>query len=159
MLKVTTFDTVADTNQTHLYSDLHLDMAVDITTRGAPYSSNRNAKNIAIDYDIDAIRNSLFNLFTTRPGQRPLDPRYGLNLSQFLAEPATDTTALLIGELILRGITRYEPRVQVVNINVEPFEEQGAFEITLTLVILGVGNQEAIHIFSKLDQTGFNFTS
>lgn len=106
------------------YTDLHLDII------GYPIGAPRD---ILVDNDLDAIRNSLSNLFSTVPGQKLLNPAYGLNLLQYLFEPVTTSTANTIGETILNGITRFEPRVTVDKVRVVGNAEANEYNITLIL--------------------------
>lgn len=109
-----------------IYTDLHLDVI------GVPTGAVRD---ILVDNDLDAIKNSLNNLFTTVPGQKLLNPTYGLNLLQFLFEPVTTSTANHIGETILNGITRFEPRVSVEKVKVNGFAEKNEYNISLAIRI------------------------
>lgn len=43
--------------------------------------------------NVDAVYNSLRNLFTWQPGERILDPAYGSNLRQYLYQGITDITS------------------------------------------------------------------
>ena len=141
VIKLTNLATVVDSTQ-HTYKDLKLDFEED---------------NILTDnLDEAAIKNSLINLFTTFPGQKLLSPNYGLSISQFLFMPLTNDTAEQIGEMILHGIKLYEPRVSVVNINVNMNILHEQYEITLTLRIPQLSNS-TVRFDGILQQPGFSF--
>ena len=110
-------------NTKKLYSDLHLDF------------TNPVQRDIVADYDEAAIKNSLVNLFNTLPGQNLLNPVYGLNLLQYVFEPASDINAQRIGETILKGVSTYEPRVTVTNIHVNVDIDEQLYTITLSIAI------------------------
>jgi len=114
---------VETVNNKRRYSDLHLDFA------------NPVKRDITADYDETAIRNSLVNLFNTLPGQNLLNPLYGLNLLKYVFEPASDINAQRIGESILKGISTYEPRVSVTNINVVVNIDEQLYTVTLSIAI------------------------
>jgi phage baseplate assembly protein W len=117
-----------------VYQDLHLDFEVDSrydTTLG--YKIQRN--DIGVDYDEDAINNSLRNLLTTKPGQRFLFPLYGLDLTQFLFEPITSFNAQLIGDLIVYCIDNFESRVSLLNVGVVPDTDNNIYNITIIVEI------------------------
>ena len=63
------------------YSDLELDMTLS-NTQSYPAESTLKRKDVVADYDLGAIKNSIVNLFTTIPGEKLLNPEYGLNLNQ-----------------------------------------------------------------------------
>jgi hypothetical protein len=56
------------------YSDLHLDLKIGYTDRNELLKQSEK-KDLVADYDYGAIKNSLFNLFTTIPGRQPLTMR------------------------------------------------------------------------------------
>jgi phage baseplate assembly protein W len=102
---------------TFTYSDLHLDLLFGYT-KNNELLKQTEVTDLLLDYDYAAIKNSLFNLFTTIPGQKLLNPLFGLNLIQYIFEPCNKETAERIGETIYEGILRFEPRVEVKKINV-----------------------------------------
>tara|TARA_R110002110_G_scaffold16764_8_gene72163 strand:- start:897 stop:1373 length:477 start_codon:yes stop_codon:yes gene_type:complete len=142
--------------ESHLYRDLRLDLdeAAIITNSGL--FRKPTFVDIEASYDEAAIKNSLSNLFTTMPGQKLLNPEYGLNLAQFLFIPASQTMAQMIGNRLLEGIQEYEPRVSVVNINVSVDEEAAEYEIDLSLKIPKLSNTP-ISFTGILQQPGFSF--
>lgn len=129
------------TTNKYTYSDLHLDFLISIE------------RDIVADYDETAIKNSIVNLFNTVPGQNLLNPIYGLNLSQFLFEPANDLTGRLIGEKIAKQIGNYEPRVTVDNINVEVNPDEQLYTITLSIIMIAIN--KSVNITGNLTNTGF----
>jgi len=115
-----------------VYSDLHL----DVTRRSnfiAEINSTIERVDIRLDYDESAIKNSLRNLFNTRPGQRILFPEYGLDLYRLLFEPITDSNARLLGEKIVSAVTRYEPRVRVLECGVNTYPDDLEYQVNLVL--------------------------
>jgi phage baseplate assembly protein W len=134
---------------TYTYTDLHLDVA------GVPVGASRD---IRADYDLDAIKNSLSNLFNTFPGQKLLNPSYGLNLLQFLHEPITTLTSNLIGQTIIRGIQRYEPRVEVVKVQVNGRVEESEYNITLIIRVPALSQRDTLKLNATLSKnTTFTF--
>mgnify|MGYP003331434693 CR=1 FL=1 len=67
----------------YTYKDLELDLSVEYT-KSNPLNSYKEQKDISGDFDVNAIKNSIFNIFTTIPGQKILNPIFGLNLLYFL---------------------------------------------------------------------------
>lgn len=112
------------------YVDLHL----DVDTKGL-YSSTLEDRpvtnDIAVDYDLSAIKNSLLNLFNTRPGQRFLFPEYGLDLNEFVFENVSELTAQLIGEKISFAISTFEPRVVLRKCIVVAIPDDNTYEVTV----------------------------
>jgi len=86
------------------------------------------SNDILVDYDKEAIINSLRSLFNTRPGQRFLFPEYGVDFSGFLFEPTSIELANIIKNKISNSITNYEPRVKVEHVQVTPDFDRGMYE-------------------------------
>lgn len=145
--------TTTKPQNTHLFKDLALDLEPESVTTGALYREE-TITDIKHSLDEGAIKNSLRNLFTTMPGQKLLNPDYGLSINQFLFQPLTEDTAEEIGNRILRGIETYEPRVTVKNINVNLDIEQSQYDIYLTLTIPALSNS-TVKFTGILTQPGF----
>lgn len=148
-IKIKSLETIAKTytEQQYIYKDLTLDLARDQTLTPGYNPGDVPKIDIKADKDYNAIRNSLTNLFNTVPGQRFLFPDYGLDLRQYLFSPITEFAARDIGSNILRCISKYEPRVNVVNVNVEASPDDHRYNITLIL------NFPALNTTNTVDYT------
>ena len=143
-------------DKAHLYTDLALDLKNNSNLPQAGLFRESTSTDIEVSHDEAAIKNSLQNLFTTMPGQKLLNPDYGLNLAQFLFMPATTSMARMIGSRLLEGIEKYEPRVSVINVNVRVFEEQSEYQIDLALKIPKISDS-TVSFSGILKQPGFSF--
>lgn len=144
-----------DTYSKPLYVDINLDLKQN-TVKNPTLESQSIIKDIVASYDVDAIKNSLYNLFTTIPGQKILNPIYGLNLMQFVFDEITDLKARSIGQLILNGITKFEPRITVKKILVVPDIENQTYEIGLKLDVPSL-NINGISLKGVLSESGYYF--
>ena len=120
--------------KTHVFKDLHLDFEKSFefnTTLNKRIEGN----DIRVDYDEKAIRNSLLNLFNTKPGQRFLFPLYGLDLNQFLFEAVSEENGQIIGEKIVTSIEKYEPRVRLQRCSVVAMPDDNQYDITIMITI------------------------
>jgi phage baseplate assembly protein W len=100
-----------------IYVDLHLDLSFEKSIGLGDRSVS--SKDILVDTDVQAIKNSIRNIFSTRKGEKLLSPEFGCNLEKYLFNAVSDLGARAIGSDINEAITRYEPRVDVVKIYVE----------------------------------------
>lgn len=139
-----------------VYSDLHLDL-----TKKGKYNPEINSlietPDLILDYDERAIKNSLRNLFNTRPSQRILFPEYGLDLYQLLFEPISETNARVLGERLVNAITLYEPRVRVKRCDVNPYPDDQLYDITLILEFPLFNTIETLNSTLDIKQRGFVF--
>ena len=108
-------------NPLPVYTDLHLDL---ITAKSIGLGDKAvNSTDILVDNDTQAIKNSIKNIFTTRKGQKILSPEFGSSLEQYLFEAVSELGANAIGNDIYNAISKYEPRVTVVQVYVQPNPE------------------------------------
>lgn len=131
-----------------VYVDLHLDLteAKNIGLGTNPV----NSSDIKVDVNLQAIRNSIKNIFSTRKGQKILNPDFGCSLDQYLFTPVTNSIAKAIGTDILEGFARYEPRVKVTDVKVNPFPDRNLYYVTVNYTILQINTQDEINIIAKL---------
>jgi phage baseplate assembly protein W len=139
----------------YTYTDLELDLKINYTKTN-PLNNIKEQKDIVADYDVNAIKNSIFNIFTTIPGQKLLNPIFGLNLLQFLFTGITTANAKLLGDTILRGIIKFEPRVSVDAINVAPDVENQQYTVGLVLSVPSL-NITGLEVKSTLSESGYYF--
>ncbi len=75
---------------------------------------------LAWSYGEENVRQCIRALLLTEPGERLMREEFGCGLRRFLFEPNTVTTRQLIRERVSQAIERWEPRVTVEEIQVEP---------------------------------------
>ncbi|MEJ2307788.1 MAG: GPW/gp25 family protein [Gammaproteobacteria bacterium] len=69
--------------------------------------------------DNQSVREVVWGLLATRPGERLRMPGFGVGLHSYLHLPNTETTRSLIRENIEAAIRAYEPRIQIRELIVE----------------------------------------
>lgn len=80
----------------------------------------------------ETVRQALLLLLSTRPGERVLRPEYGCDLHRLVFEPNDDTTAGIAIHHVRRAIERWEPRVEILDLDARrDAEEPGRIEIVL----------------------------
>jgi len=138
------------------YTDLKLDLEFDYT-KNNELLKRKEIKDIKIDYDYAAIRNSIFNLLNTVPGHRILNPYFGVNLQKYLFNRVTEIQAMNIGNDIVQAISKFEPRVVVQNVNVEVDEVNQQYNILLTLGLVGIDSTSSFRLVGTLSNSGLFF--
>ena len=71
-----------------------------------------------------SVRQALFLLLSTTPGERVMRPEYGCDLRHVLFAPNDDSTAGLAIHFVKQAIRRWEPRVEVVRLDARPGPER-----------------------------------
>lgn len=138
----------------YIYSDLHLDLKLQqlITNEAAKQAQQQD---IAADYDLGAIRNSIVNLFLTSPGDKILNPEFGMDLRDYLFMPASDSVASLIRTTIERNITVFEPRVRIIDMQVIPDYDNQQYTINMTVGVPFLQNDAKLNLSINLNSQGY----
>jgi len=95
----------------------------------------------------DAIIQSMKNLLQTGKYERLMQPDIYSNLRNQLFEPIDSITASAISNSIRNVIDKYEPRVSLTEVNVNPdFSEQG-YNVSITFFIVNQTNPVTVELF------------
>ena len=135
------------------YKDFNLEMKL-----GSPNSyelfKNDLSTDIITDNNLDAIRNSLVNLIMTSPGQKILNPQFGISFGDLLFLPVTRDRGEVIAQTVLNAIRRFEARVDVINFDITANIELQQYDIDITYNIPKF-NYTSITLKGNLNKTGF----
>ena len=80
------------------------------------------------------------NLLLTNKGERPFNYNYGSDIRSYLFEPLDFGTAQQIQSNIEYSISNWEPRIDILELNVIPNFDDNGFDVELTYVIIGSDN-------------------
>lgn len=94
-------------------------------------------KDLSVLVNQQAIRRSIRNLVQTIPTERFFNPILGSDVRQSLFEFVDFGTASVIRDQILNTISNFEPRVNDVDVQVDPRPDENEFEITVIFNIIG----------------------
>lgn len=117
------------------------------------YLYDKNSSN----KDINAIKQSLKNIFSFLPGQSILDPAFGNTLYKFIYQRMTDIVKSEIIRQIKNLIIKYQPRIQLLDIKIQKKDQQLAYNIILRYGIpaLNITSTDVISLSSS-DGITFN---
>jgi len=96
------------------------------------FKQNPNTNDIGIKKNNAAVIQSCLNILQTNHGERPFQAKFGANLRAYLFENMNNITAANIGTSCRLALSNYEPRLQVLNINVQTRHEDNQVYITVT---------------------------
>jgi len=97
-----------------------------------------------INFDLVAIKNetaiarSVRNLVLTLPGERFFNQNLGSRISDSLFENIDEITAGIIKDEIETTIQNYEPRVDLISVEVLPNYDEYSFDVNITYNIVGI---------------------
>ena len=86
----------------------------------------------------NAIARAVRNIVLTTPGEKFFDPDFGSSVSEILFENVDDITAISIKDEIKNCLQNYEPRVEIIDVNVDPNFDENQFDVIITYRIVGV---------------------
>ena len=86
----------------------------------------------------NAIARSVRNIVLTSPGEKIFDPDFGSGVSESLFENLDEVTALNIKDEIEYSIANYEPRVELINVEVIPDYDGNQYHVVIAYIIIGI---------------------
>ena len=127
---------------------------IDTTTVGyrdldLRFKLHPNLGDIAPVTDLNAIKNSIKNILHTRRGEKPFNPRYGSNVTDYLLELATEITQYSMGQEIEYSIKEHEPRVEITGITIDDDADNHAYGIRLDMIIISTQQEADISLILK----------
>ena len=117
---------MAVTRISRSFKDISLSFEPHPVTKDLPILKNQNA-----------IIRSIRNLVETIPNERFFNQSLGSDVRSSLFEFVDFATASVIREQIINTISNYEPRVDNVDIEVNPSPDTNEFEVTVIFDIIG----------------------
>lgn len=79
-----------------------------------------HAGSIATSHGVGDIDSSIRMVLTTAPGERLMRPQFGCKIWELLFEPINANTLGLMGEAVRESISRWEPRVELDDVRLDP---------------------------------------
>lgn len=134
-----------------IFTDLKLDLELDKSVGNGlnvVYS-----KDIAVSNNKEAIKNSLYNIFSTKKGDMILNPTFGSSLDMFLFEKITPIMGQKIGDTIYSTIKQYEPRIILNRVDVYPKPDENLYKVNIYYRYLGLSELMEMQI----DEKGIRF--
>ena len=120
---------MAIVRRTRTFSDLNFD-----------FSTNPSTADVTKKFDEEAIKSSVKNLISTRPFERPFHPEIGSQVYALLFEPLTDTSVPVLVSTIRNTIEIFEPRVDLIDVDVRDNPDLNELTVTLKFKITNSSN-------------------
>lgn len=83
-------------------------------------------------FDFDLIKQDLINHFSTRKGERLMNPSFGTVIWDLIMEPLTEQVSSILSNDI-KQICNSDPRVSPIDIKINEYEQGYLVEITLLM--------------------------
>ena len=85
-----------------------------------------------------AIARSIRNIVFTQPGEKFFNPEFGSRVSESLFEIVDEVSTIAIRDEIRSSIINYEPRVNLLDVIVNPNPDENEMDVTITYEIVGI---------------------
>ena len=92
---------------------------------------------LVVSRDASAIKQAIVNLLLTNKGERLFNPNYGSDIRSYLFEPLDYGTAQQIIGNIEFTIAKWEPRIQILDLDAVPNYNDNGFDVQMTYQIIG----------------------
>ena len=119
-----------------IYRDLDLD-----------FQKNTAISDIQKLSDVEAVKRSVRNLINTNHYERPFHPEIGSNLRAMLFENITPQMTHAISKQIDLLLKNFEPRIRLVQINVQPFIERNGYRASISFFVINTPERVEIETF------------
>ena len=86
----------------------------------------------------NAIARSLKNIVFTQPGEKFFNQDFGSRISESLFENVDDVSALAIEDEIRSSIINFEPRVNLLNVSVNPNVDDNEMNVVIQYEVTGI---------------------
>jgi phage baseplate assembly protein W len=113
------------------------------------FEKNPLTGNIARVTDAQSIKQALKSLLLTDQGERLYNVNLGSKIKSSLFDPLDEITASVLNSSIRQAISNYEPRVEVVQLQVFPSQEMNAFKVNLFFSIINIPEVQQLDLTLK----------
>ena len=96
-----------------------------------------NDGDVLRDTDEDAVVNSITNIINTLQGSRRMLPEFAASMQRLLFEPIDENTSNLIRSKIIENVNRWDDRVVVEEIYIDPVHDKNLYKCLMNFRILG----------------------
>lgn len=130
-LRIGTLKNPTMKNREYVYNDINSNLLMN--------SNKTDTKN---NSDANAVLGSIKNLFNYKPGQRILTPAYGMDFSNLIYQPMNEKTAEAIGITIQNALKKWEPRVIISRIDIDPDYDDNTYYVKVSFRIRNLATKE-----------------
>ena len=102
------------------------------------FQSNPLTNDLIALKNASAIARSIRNIVFTQPGEKFFNPNFGSRVSESLFDNVDNTSADVIRDQIRSSIRNFEPRVNLLNVSVNPNEEDNEMNVVIQYEVTGI---------------------
>ena len=114
------------------------------------FKQNPNTNDVGIKKNNASISQSVLNILRTNHGERPFNYKFGANLRRYLFENMTRATAANMSTSINTALKNSEPRIEVLNTNIQAKADENEVFITVTGKV--ISTNEVIDVATTIER-------
>ncbi|SEP63895.1 hypothetical protein SAMN04488038_10143 [Solimonas aquatica] len=92
----------------------------------------------------EKVRQSIFIILDTEPGERVMLPEFGCGLRRFLMQPNNGATRAQIEREVRLALQRWEPRIQLEQVDVLPGADAALIQIDVQYLHVYSGRRDSL---------------
>lgn len=123
-------------------SELYRDFDIDLTRH--PVTND-----VSVNVNENAVRRSIKNIVLTKKGERPFDRDFGSNITAYLFENHTPATYKTAEQDIRAAIERYEPRCELIQVEVTGDPDSNTIRATIRFVVINTNETSQLDILLR----------
>jgi len=100
------------------------------------FTASPSTGDITKKTDEEAIKTSLRNLISTKNYERPFHPEIGCQIFSLLFENFSSVTSQVMRKTIQDVVNKFEPRVDILDVEVFETSDENSLNVTLTFKII-----------------------
>lgn len=102
-----------------------------------PVSFDRLNHRTVMVSGIEDIKQSIYIILHTTPGERIMEPEFGCNLKQMVFESINEAMHTKLNHLVYHALLNFEPRVKLTGVKIqEQVESAGFLQITIEFLVI-----------------------
>lgn len=103
-------------------------------------------KDLSVKSDTEAVKQSIRNLILTDRGERLMQPSVGSKIRSLLFENFSPQVAILAKQFIKETFDNYEPRAELINIDVSPDPDNNSLLIGIEFAIINIEEPQKLNL-------------
>ena len=110
------------------------------------FTANALSGDIGKKFDVNAVKQSAKSLLLTKPSEKFFHPERGSMLEQYLFEPMSPGLEISLSKTIELLLTNYEPRCEIIDINVNANYDLNYYTVTLNFSVIGINEPQQLTV-------------
>ena len=110
------------------------------------FTKNALSGDVNKKLDVNAVKQSIRNLLLTKPYERPFHPELGSPLYGMLFEQMRPGLEMSLARTVEQQILNFEPRVDILNIEVSPDYDNNSYEFSIRFLVKGINEPQDLSL-------------